>query len=73
MFDESTPQISYPPCTSVCMVEQCVDVEIVDDLDVEGEHMFQLAITNVSLGSISDSLSSTVVVIQDNIGGSFKV
>ena len=72
MLSEITPQITLPLCMNIndptCVFVQCIDVEILDDMDIEGDHRFQIVITNVTLGSISPSEGSTVITIQDNIG-----
>ena len=77
VFDENAPQTTYPPCTSAgdptCVFEQCMDLEILDDDDLEGEQRFEVVITSVSLRSIVASPSSTVIIIQDNTGTSFYV
>ena len=72
MLSEITPQITLPLCMNIndptCVFVQCIDVEILDDMDIEGDQRFQIVITNVTLGSISPSEGSTVITIQDNIG-----
>ena len=72
MLSETTPQITLPLCMNIndptCVFVQCIDVEILDDMDIEGDQRFQIVITNITLGSISQSEGSTVITIQDNIG-----
>ena len=59
----------YQPCTgSDCVPVQCIDLEIIDDPDLEGDHTFQIQINGLSLGSISQSLFMTTITITDNIG-----
>ena len=72
MLSEITPQITLPLCMNIndptCVFVQCIDIEILDDMDIEGDQRFQIVITNITLGSISQSEGSTVITIQDNIG-----
>ena len=66
----AAPQLTYPPCLDggECTTVQCINVAIIDDRDVEGDHQFQLQIAGVSLGSVSQSLSATMITIIDNTG-----
>lgn len=46
----------------------CVDIDILDDSDIEGNHQFEVMITDVTLGDIMISLSITTIMIMDNSG-----
>ena len=62
-------QAVYPPCGGTnCTNVSCINVEIIDDDNVEGDHQFQIQISGVNLGSISQSLSATNITINDNTG-----
>ena len=46
----------------------CVDVAIIDDNDVEGDHHFELLIENVAPGRVLSSSAITIITIKDNLG-----
>ena len=46
----------------------CISIQLLDDDDVEGVHTFEIFITNVTQGTISEVSPSTIIVIEDNIG-----
>ena len=46
----------------------CVDVAIIDDNDVEGDHHFELIIENVAPGRVLSSSAITIITIIDNLG-----
>ena len=50
---------------------QCMNIDIIDDSRVEGEHMFTVEIASVSPASVIQcSLQSTTFHIEDNDGRS---
>ena len=49
-------------------IVQCVNIDIVDDSSVEGEHAFTVDITSVSPSSVVQCPITTTVHIQDNDG-----
>ena len=46
----------------------CIDIQILDDNDVEGDHDFEILITDVTLGTVLIASSVTTVTITDNLG-----
>ena len=46
----------------------CVDVAIIDDNDVEGDHHFELLIENVAPGRLLSTSAITIITIKDNLG-----
>ena len=46
----------------------CVDVGVIDDSDVEGDHHFELVIDSVAPGSVLASAALTTITITDNLG-----
>ena len=63
VFDPNT-QLTY----TTGSLSVCVDIQILDDSDVEGDHSFEVLITDVTLGSILITSSVTTITITDNIG-----
>lgn len=63
-------QLIYRQCASVqdCVLVDCIDIELLDDMDVEGIQKFEVEIVSVTLGSIG-APETTEVVINDTIGG----
>ena len=46
----------------------CLDIEILDDSNVEGDHQFEILITDVTLGGFMMNSSVTTITIIDNSG-----
>ena len=73
IFNE-TIQSTFSPCDRFdgdisCDIAECIDIELLDDMDVEGLQQFEIMITSVSLGTVSMTSSSTVIFLEDTIGG----
>ena len=49
-------------------MESCIDIEIIDDSDIEGDHQFEVLITNVTLGDVIATSAITTITITDNSG-----
>ena len=63
VFDPST-QLAF----TAGSLSACVDIQILDDNDVEGDHDFEVLITDVTLGTVLITSSVTTVTITDNLG-----
>lgn len=63
VFDPNT-QLAF----TAGSLSACIDVEIIDDNDVEGDQDFEILITDVTLGTVLISSSVTTVTITDNLG-----
>lgn len=63
VFDQSS-QLTF---TST-ILRACVNVTIIDDNDVEGDHQFEVVITTTTLGTILITSSVTTITINDNTG-----
>lgn len=50
------------------VVRTCVDIGIIDDNDVEGDHHFELLIEAVAPGRVLPTSALTVITITDNLG-----
>lgn len=76
--DESTDftlvdnEATYPECDSVqeCTVERCINIELQDDMDIEGQEEFEIEIRETTLGAIG--LSTTTVFINDATGEHYR-
>lgn len=68
MFD-GIIESEYPSCDIIqeCGLVNCIDIELIDDVNVEGVQEFEVEIVSVSLGSIGVP-GATEVVINDTIG-----
>lgn len=63
-------EATYPECDNSgtqCIVDNCINIELQNDIEIEGDEVFEITIIDVSLGSIG--LPSTLIFIQDMIGG----
>ena len=56
------------PVNSTSGDEQCINITIVDDNDVEGDEMFTVTLERI-IGAVTLSQGTTVVTITDNEGG----
>lgn len=63
VFDQSS-QLTF----SSNILRACVNVTIIDDNDVEGDHQFEVVITTTTLGTILITSSVTTIAITDNTG-----
>lgn len=59
---------TYSPCSNIgqCEFVDCINIELLDDVDVEGEQEFEIEIISVSLGSTG--VPTTTIVLTDTIG-----
>lgn len=63
VFDPTT-QLSF----TTGSFSACVDIEILDDDNIEGDHQFEVLITDATLGTILITSSVTTITIIDNAG-----
>ena len=68
------PQIEVTfPISSVNGTEQCTEIEIVDDRELEGEHNFTVEILSTNPPISTDEPSEATVIVLDNDGMAHSV
>lgn len=65
---EEIVESSYSPCIDECPLVNCISIELIDDMNVEGTQEFGMEIISVSLASIGTPRTTTIS-IKDTIGG----
>ena len=65
-------EATYPECDSVqeCTVERCINIDLQDDTEIEGQEELEIEISEATLGSIG--LSTTTIFINDATGGQYR-
>ena len=65
VFEPSMQLLTFTPSPAV---RACIDIGIINDTDVEGDHHFELVIENVTPGQVLSTSAVTAITITDNSG-----